>query len=233
MKKLFRSYLVIWAILLALFNVITFAVPTWNGLEKYTASFWVGYGFIMFALVGQLACAWFALGKSDNSRKLFYHFSLLTVSRTGLLATFVCGGACMLVSLLPWWVGVILCATVLAFTAIAVVKANTAAELACAIDDTVKTNTFFVKSLTADAQSLLARAGSAELGAACKKVYEAVRYSDPVSHRSLASVEGEITLRFAALADAVKTGDVSVASALADELVILLRERNNKCKISK
>lgn len=233
MKKLFRSYLIIWAILLALFNVIAFAVPAWNGLKKYTASFWVGYGFIMLALVGQLACAWFALGKSDNSRKLFYHFSLLTVSRTGLLTTFVCGGACMLVSQLPWWVGVILCATVLAFTAIAVVKASTAADLACAIDDTDKTNTLFVKSLTADAHSLLARAGSAELGVACKKVYEAVRYSDPVSHRSLASVEGEIMLRFAALADAVKTGDVSVASALADELVILLRERNNKCKISK
>lgn len=37
------------------------------------------------------------------------------------------------------------------------------------------------------------------------------------------------TLR--ALSDAVTADDTSIASALADELVILIRERDNKCRI--
>lgn len=233
MKKLFRSYLIIWGILLVLFNIIAFAVPGWNGQEKYTASFFVGYGFITLALVGQLACAWFALGKSDSSRKFFYNLSLLTVSRTGLLTTFACGGACMLIAPLPWWVGVILCAAVLAFTAIAVVKASAAADLVGAVDEKLGGNTLFIKSLAADAQSLVARAGSEELRAACKKVYEAARYSDPVSHDALASVESEITLRFAALSDAVKENNAEAATAAAKELLLLLNARNNKCRILK
>ena len=53
MKKAFKSYFVIWATLLVLFNIIAFISVGWEGQEKYTASFWVGYVFITLALVGQ------------------------------------------------------------------------------------------------------------------------------------------------------------------------------------
>lgn len=231
MKKLFKSYLVMWAILLVLFNILAFAVPGWNGHEKYTASFFVGYGFITLAFAGQLACAYFAL-KNDDQTRLFYHLPLLTVSRAGLILTLVFGGLCMLLPI-PHWVGVVLCAAVLAFTAVAVVKADAAAELVGAVDEKVRGNTLFIRSLTADAQSLLARAEEGEINAACKKVYEAARYSDPVSHDALASVESEITLRFAALSDAVKENNAQTATVAAKELLLLLNERNNKCGILK
>lgn len=139
----------------------------------------------------------------------------------------------MVISPLPYWVSVFLCAVVLAYTAIAVVKASVAADIVSALDDKVKANTFFIKLITADAESLLVRAKDEASKSACKKVYEAARYSDPVSHSALASVESEITLRFAAFSDAVKANDVPVVSALSDELVILLGERNMKCKILK
>lgn len=231
MKKLFKSYLVMWAILLVLFNIIAFAIPGWNGQEKYTASFFVGYGFITLAFVGQLACAYFAL-KNDDQTRLFYHLPLLTVSRAWLILTLVFGGLCMLLPI-SHWVGVVLCAAVLAFTAVAVVKADAAADLVGAVDEKIGGNTLFIRSLIADAQSLLARAGEGEIGAACKKVYEAARYSDPVSRDALTSVESEITLRFAALSDAVKEDNAEAATAAAKELLLLLNERNNKCKVLK
>lgn len=232
MNRFFKSYLAIWAIMLVLFNVIAFVSVGWTGQEKYTASFWIGYVCIMLAFAGQLACAHFAL-RSDDLQKTFYNISLLTTSYAGLIATFVCGGTCMLISLLPYWMGAILCAAVLAFSVITVVKASAAVELVAATNEKVKAQTFFIKSLTADAEGLLARAKSEELQAKCKKVYEAVRYSDPMSSDALTSVETEITLRFARLTDAVTADNTEIASALADELLILLRERNNKCKILK
>ena len=49
MKKLFKSYFAIWAVLLVLFNIIAFVSAGWTGQEKYTSSFWVGYVSITIA----------------------------------------------------------------------------------------------------------------------------------------------------------------------------------------
>ena len=42
MKKLFKNYAVIWAILFVAFNIIAFVSTGWVGIEKYTVSFWTG-----------------------------------------------------------------------------------------------------------------------------------------------------------------------------------------------
>lgn len=232
MKKTFKSYFVIWAILFVLFNVVAFVSVGWEGQEKYTASFWVGYIFITLALVGQLLCAKVAF-EAKNLTKLFYNLPLISVSWTGLLVSFVIGGLCMLISPLPYWVGVIVCSVVLAITAIAVIKANVVAEAVTEIDKKIKTQTFFIKSLMVDVEGLLARAQSEENKAECKKVYEAVRYSDPMSHEALEGVESQITLKFAELANAVDNGEVTTVTKSAKEVCILLDDRNKKCRLVK
>lgn len=231
MKKVFKYYLLVWAILVALFNVIAFVSVGWTGQAKYTPSFWIGYAAITVAFVGQLICGYFAL-KDDNAKKVFYNIPLLTASYIGLIASFVVGSLCMLISPLPYWVGIILCAIVLALNAIAVIKAVAAAELIGAADEKVQTQTVFIKSLTVDADSLIARAQTDEAKAACKKVYEAVRYSDPMSNAALAPIEGEISAKFAEFAQAIKTNAADV-TALAEEVVLLVGDRNKKCKLLK
>lgn len=230
MKKLFKSYLIIWAIFFVLFQVLAFAGGALAG--GYAASFWVGYGFITLAFAGQLACGYFAL-KTDDRKKLFYNFSLLTVSRTGLILTFVFGGLCMFIPALPYWVGVIVCAILLAFSAVAVIKASTAVELVSEIDEKVKSQTLFLKSLTADAEGLINRAKSDSAREQCRKVYEAARYSDPMSHDALAALEGEITVKFAALTEAVSADDAAHVDELATTVTILLADRERKCKLLK
>ena len=232
MKKVFQKYLILWAVLFVLFQVIAFISPGWSGVEKYTASFWIGYVGITIAFVGQLACTYFALKESDL-QKTFYNISLITTSYTGLILTLIFGGLCMLLSLLPYWVGTILCAAVLAFNIIAVVKAAIAIDEVSAIDEKIKTQTLFIKSLTVDAECLVARTKSEAVKAECKKVYEAVRYSDPLSSSALDSVESEITIKFSKLSDAVSSDNSEVVAELADDLVILIGERNKKCKLLK
>ena len=53
------------------------------------------------------------------------------------------------------------------------------------IDDRVKAQTFFIHSLTADAQTLMSFAKSDVVQTECKKVYESIRYSDPMSNDAL------------------------------------------------
>lgn len=232
MKRGFKFYFVTWAVLLTLFNVIAFVLPGWAGVEKYTASFWIGYGFIMLTFLGQLICAYFGF-RGNDLKKMFYSISLVTTSYTGLVLSFVFGGLCMLISPLMYWVSIVLCAIVLAINVVAVAKAAVAIAVVGGIDDKIKAQTLFIKSLTVDAESLMARAKTEAIKAECKNVYEAVRYSDPMSHEALASVESEITLKFATLAEAVIAENNETVSKVAEELVVLLGDRNKKCKLLK
>lgn len=232
MKKTFKSYFTTWAILFVLFNVIAFLSGGITNTAKYTASFWVGYAFITLAFIGQLLCAKKAF-EAEKLQKLFYNIPLISLSRTGLISTFVVGGLCMLISLLPYWVGVIICMIILAVTAITVMKADVAADAVSEIDKKIKAKTFFIKSLTIDAEGLLARATTDEIKAECKKVYEAVRYSDPMSDETLATTESQITLQFAELTAAVTNNNLETVKKTANEVIILVDDRNKKCRLMK
>ena len=232
MKKSIKVYAIIWAILLAVFNVICFVTPSETaGISKFGGAFWAGYIFITIAFIGQLVCAYIAL-KTDDKTKLFYNIPIIRVSYTGLIFTLIFGALCMAIPNLPNWVGIIVCLLILAFTAIAVIKAKAASDVVENIDEKVKAKTLFVKTLTVDAESLLARAATPEAKDACKKVFEAVRYSDPMSNDALAGVESQITLKFNELSEAVSGGADNVKN-IADELVILIGDRNKKCKLLK
>lgn len=232
MKKVFKFYSIIWAVLLALFNVISFVSVGWAGISKYTPSFWIGYAFITLSFIGQIVCAYFAL-KDNYIKKTFYNVSLIATSYTGLILSFVFGGLCMIISLIPYWVGILLCAIVLGINVIAVIKASAVVDIVSSIDEKAKESTFFIKSLTVDAESLMSRAKSETIKAECKKVYDAVRYSDPMSSNALASIESEITITFAKLSEAVVDDNFETVSEFTSEIIILLGDRNKKCKLLK
>jgi hypothetical protein len=79
----------------------------------------------------------------------------------------------------------------------------------------------------------MASAKTEEIKATCRKVYEAIRYSDPMSNDALAAVEWQITIKFTELSEAVKANDGDRVSELANDVVILVGDRNKKCKLLK
>ena len=79
MNKRIRTYAVIWAILFALFNVISFVAPNEiAGANKFVGAFWNGYIFITLAFIGQLVCSYFAF-KAESLQKMFYNIPLITI----------------------------------------------------------------------------------------------------------------------------------------------------------
>lgn len=233
MKKTFKFYAIIWAICLLLFNVIAFVTPNEiAGISKFDGAFWVGYIFITLAFIGQWACAYVAF-KAENLKKLFYNIPLISISYSGLVVMLVVGGLTMAIPHLPNWIGTIVCLLVLGFTAISVIKASVAAELVSNIDTKVLTEIAFIKTITVDAQNLMNRANAPMLKNQCKKVYEALRYSDPMSNEALADVERRIKEEFGALTDAVIADDLDAAESSVKELSTLINERNNTCKVLK
>ena len=232
-SKNFKLYAVVWAILLILFNVIVFATPSeYEGESKFTESFWIGYSVVTIGFVGQLACSYIGL-KDDNLNKIFFNIPLLRVSVIGLVVSAVAGSVFMAIPTVESWIAAIICVVILAFVAIATIKAKAVGDIAESVEKKIKEQTFFIKNLTVDAQNLLARANTPETKEIVNKVYEAIRYSDPMSNDNLSEIEGRIGYEFKTFEMAVKSGDNAVVENQAKELLILIDNRNNNCKALK
>lgn len=229
MKKNFKYYVLGWAALLGLFNLLAFVIPAWPTLEKFTPSFWIGWGVTIGAFLGQLICAWVAF-KEESAKKTFYNISLFTVSYAGLITMFVVALICIIVTPLPYWVAAIACGVVLVANVVAVVKAKIAVDTVVAVDEKIEKATSFIYDMREASESLLARAKTDETKAICKKVRDAFKYSDPMSNAELASVENEIKTHFDLLRKAVTEESSEAIASEFNETLALITERNNKCK---
>ena len=170
-----------------------------------------------------------------NQNKLsgtFYRIPLIRLSYGCVAVTLILGVLAML-AFIPSWIPLALALLILAAYAFAILKAVVAAELVEGVDEKTRAKTSFIRNLTVDADSLLSRTKSEPVKAACKKVFEALRYSDPVSAYGLVDVEERIKAEFDVLTDAVIADDPKAVSASADELLTLIAERNKKSKAGK
>lgn len=234
MKKNFKFYALIWAILLAVWCAVVFLVrPIIPGyVINYDVRFWIAFVFIVAAFIGNLVFAYFAF-KAENLKKMFLNIPLITVSWSALIAMLVVGSGLMLIPNCPAWISAIVSIVVLAFNAIAVIKAAWAADTVGKVDEKVKAQTSYIKNLTVDTENILARAKSEPVKTECKKVYEAVRYSDPMSNEDISVIEAKITVKVDDFSSAVGADDAEKAKEIADEIVILVDDRNRKCKLLK
>ena len=233
MKKKFGLYSIVWLLCLAVFNVIAFVTPNKIGeLSKFSGSFWIGYIFITVAFLGQLICTFIAF-KAENLKKFFYRIPLISISYGAVIVMLIFGSIFMAIPTLPEWIGIIVCVVVLAFNAISAIKATAAANIVNEIDEKVAIQTLFIKSLTVDAQNLISSAKTDELIAEAKKVYEAIRYSNPVSNDALSGIDSQIRGGFIAFADAIKSEDIELAKTISAEVIELIKKREEACKLLK
>ncbi len=233
MKSKFKNIAIVWGVIIVLFNVLIFVTPsTIASYYRFTTTFWIAYAFIMLSFFGHLAVSYYGV-KDDNLNKLFLNVPLFHISMISVIVMGIVGTLCMVIPYLPYFVGIIVCVFVLGFSVIALTKAQTASSVVEEIDQKIKTKTFFIKALTVDMESLLSRCTSDDIKKEVTKVYEAVRYSDPMSVEALSGVESQITLKISELSEAVEKGDFDAVSKAAKEAVIFVEDRNKKCKLLK
>ena len=237
MKKAFKFYLIAWAILFVIFNVVVIALPKETTIAGVTyvklgGLSWITLILFELCFIGHLVCTWIAL-KQNKLSGTFYRLPLIRLSYACIIVTTVIGCVMMAVPNLPSWIPLIVALIIMALYAVAVLKAAAAAEIVEQIDEKVRTKTAFIRDLTVDANTLMTRAKSEPVKAACKKVYEAVRFSDPMTSDALADVESRIRAEFDAFTDVVLSDNADAANASMGELLSLLTERNRTCKANK
>ena len=230
MKKAFKMYLIGWFAVLALFNLITFIIPDYA--NKFSTMFWVAYALITIAFIIQLGCTYYAFS-GDNLTRTFYNIPLIRVSITSLVVMFIAGSIFMAIPGVYEWLGIIICAAVLVVNIIMILKASAAGATVENIDKKIKTQTMFIRMFTADMQILLQKCSDEDIKKVVNSVYEAARYSDPMSNDALTGVENKISDKLAELQGAVEANDYTRVSDAAKQIEGLISERNIKCKMLK
>lgn len=234
MNKNLTYYSIAWVICLVVFNVLTFVVPHSIGnFDWYThASFWIGYSFVMLSFIAQLLIGvkMFASNKKD---KIFLRLSLQTISYSAMVMSLAVGAVFMCVPVLPEWIAAIICVLVTAYYALAYLKGIAAVDYVEKVGENVKKKTAMMKELISESESLMSYAKTDAAKDATKKVYETLRYSDPMSNDKLYYIEKEISEAYIIFADNVKNNVDEGIAEQADKLCVLINDRNKKCKLLK
>ena len=234
MKKTFKYFALIWFISLVIFNAVTFIVPAEiAGINRFEQpTFWVAYAFISVALIGQLVSALLVCSK-DTLEKVFLNIPILKLGYSAIAISVLVGLVFMIVPIIPTWIGALVCIIIMAMYVVACVKSTAAANIVSGKTENVKSQTSFIKMAVVEAENIMTRASTAEIKAETKKVYEALRYSDYVSTSELVKIEVHIEDHLAQLKIAVENEDLEMVQTETNELLLLIKERNSKCKATK
>lgn len=198
---------------------------------RYDLAFPIG---MLIAFVGTAIAAAFVLTlKVETKEKMFLTVSQFRIAYIVTILSVILSGVYLFVEAVPDFIVYIAAILVYALAVISIIKAKMAVSIVAGIDEKIKVQTFFIKSLTVDAEHLMNTSKTTELKALAKKVYEAVRYSDPMSNAVLVEVEEKIQNGFSDFENAVVSEDFELASSTAEDLLSLIDIRNKKCKLLK
>ena len=200
--------------------------------SRFTPTFYATIACIVLAYVFSIIATSVGMKKEENNEGTFYGIPFAY----GGVVTLVLIGIWCNVALFKSMSMVLILLVNLVIFAFAVARLFMRRVAKEAIQQTgtkVKEQTQFIKLTTVNAQNLMNTAKSDAVKAECKKVYEALRYSDPMSNNALLFEESQITAKMSAFAAVVGADDAERSKTVADELVILIEARNNKCKALK
>ena len=226
MNKNLKVYSAVWAIVLAVFHIAVFALPSvMTETVHRTEAFWIAYAVVLTAVVGQYLCTLISCksGKDKISSALVYGYE-------GLFISSIAGAAFMIVTVLPDWSAV---AVIGAFVILAVHVIVTLCANASTGKKKNGKKTVFVEAIQDGAKDVLAYAKTQELKTIAKKVYDEICHSDPLIDEALTAFESQMTAVFEDYAKAVKENEKELAQKLAVQLVVMVKNRNAKCKLLK
>ena len=220
-KNNLMSYLAL-GIMFVLFNVIAFVIPT----EK-TATFWTAYAFSVVAFAVQIPLWKIALGKKDTLKSKFLGIPVIHVVITYLIIQLIAFAVFMILPTLPVWLAVVVCAIILAISALCAIAGQAGANEINRVEEKIKVKRAFIQFLQVDLEMLAENETDAETKSSLKRLAEKVRFSDPMSHEMLGELESRITNKVEELKASADKNTLIV------EIEALLTERNKKCKILK
>lgn len=228
MKKKMTYMLAISALVIVIYNLITFVVP----FER-TTGFWAEYAFSMIAILLFFGFTTVFCTKDVPIKSKFLDLPVFQVLYV-LLAVQICFGfVVMALPAIPFQIALIVSAVILAIGLFLMFSIKLAEDEIQRVDRKVAAKVNFIREISAKIEVSAQRVEDKMLLTDLKKLSEAVRFSDPMSSDELYEKEQEIVNKIDELNQMISSADYEAARRMIHEIQALLKERNLECKLMK
>lgn len=215
-------------IVAAVYNLILFIA-----ISEHDKVFWISYIFTMFALLIPLAIQFTIFAKGAYPKKVFLGLSVVSAGFVYMIIQIVAGVALMFLPDENYKVALVVQIVILAVFLLIVIASLMVKNAAESFEQEVSEKRFYIQSLVADIQGLADRSGDAVLKKNLSALADAIKYSDPMSHESLAPRESKISALEAELESLIGGESADAALAKIKEMELALADRNRKAKLLK
>ncbi len=229
-KKQLRTIIALVIILIA-YNVLAFAIPfTRTGL------FWTGYIFGLVAIVVGILIFLLAFGKSETLKSKFYGFP---VARVGII--YVCiqlplsfiAMALAKTETIPNWPFLVLFVLLLSAAVLGTAAVDMTRDEVERQEKAHSGDISSMKGLRSAAEALTAQCADPDAKKALQRFADELRFSDPVSNSATKESENELKTLIADMGAAVGASDMDRVKELANKASVLLKKRNELCRLNK
>ena len=220
---------VVLGVVFAVFQASLLAIA---GFDGHGAAFWVSYGFSFLPFIAAAICI--PLADTANGKNWLFGYPVMRYSGIYLAASIA---FCILFMLLDPIVGWVLPFVVqiilLGADVILILGCMQVKEVVEQTHQQVERKTAYMLSLRATADGLAAKCAHPAAKAACVKLAEAVRFSDPVSNDQVAPYEQVVAQALVDVDTALNAGEMDKIISLCALAEQKLAERNRICKLTK
>ena len=229
MKKNVIRWWVVLVIVLAVYNVLAFALPF-----PKTAVFAVSYLFSMIAILAQIYVIRTAFYRGEGVKSKFYGFPIARLGVIYLVVHLVAGLVFMALGfVIPFWLPLVLYVVLLGGAAVGFVAADAARDEVVRQEVKLEKDVSRMRELQAKGRALVSQNRVSEATRPLEQLAEALRYSDPVSSEALTEIEDQLAGCLAQLQEAVSGQGAERIAALCRNAEGMLAERNQLCKMHK
>ena len=231
MKKNSARWWVIWAVVLAVYNVIVFAVPF-----PKNAVFFVSWVFSLIAIAAQVYVIRTAFYKGESTTSKFYGFPIAKLGVLYLIVQLALGLMFMALGFaltIPLLVPLVLYIVLLGAAAVGLISTEATRDEIVQQDKKLKKDVSCMRTLRSKVMAMVPLAKDASVRIALEKLAEDIRFSDPVSSAELEAAESDLSTCVDDLQQAVLDNDQEAALSLEKRAEMLLAERNRLCKLEK
>lgn len=221
-KKSIGMSLVVFGIIFAVYNLLVFMI-----LTPKTGVFWMSYGFMVLAFGLQLVGMYLSF-KEWSVQAVFFGIPLAQFTLFYFFAELFMSIVFMIFQTINWKIPLVLQLVLLAIYAVVAIVSVAGRDVAVEVKDNYQSKAASMKLNVVDVQMLVDEVKDPELKAQLRKLAEAIRYSDPMSHEAIADVEAQIHQEMFALQAFCQDQDIDAAKSSCARLQRLYVERNRK-----
>lgn len=212
-----------------IWNIIVFSL-----LNDKNAVFWWSYGFTSLGFLVSIIVTYTLFRKGETINDVFFGLPLFQITASYFIVQVIVGTV-FIVLMHSVNIKVAIIVQIIVFAAYIVLALGSllARNVITNTELNVKEKVLFMKLLDNDIIGLQGQANDPALKTRIINIHEMVKFSDPMTHPSLALVEQKISANVTRLKRCIRESNYQEAYVICDEVEGMLADRNRKCKILK